>query len=307
MPGREWIKRLELAGSMPEGYAHAASSLADALAARIADLRERLARPVVIGIAGAQGSGKSTLALFLANWLEHETGLKSVRLALDDLYFGKQMRRVLARQVHPLLATRGVPGTHDVEVGRRAIAALTDTEAPGRVTLPVFDKASDDRVPGATGASVATPVDVVLFEGWCVGARPQPPEGLREPVNVLESNADLNGAWRRYVNERLRTDYARLFACIDALVMLRVPSFEKVYEWRMRQEHELRDRLRTEGVAAAASAGQTDAEILSFVMHYERLTRHMLATMPADADTIIDLDDEHRFAAVSNPGWQVAS
>ncbi|MDX1499751.1 MAG: kinase [Woeseiaceae bacterium] len=246
-------------------------------------------------MAGAQGAGKSTFALFLANWLAHETGLRSIRVSLDDFYFGKAMRATLAQTVHPLLATRGVPGTHDVEAGRRALKALTDTDDPGPVTLPAFDKGSDERLPGTVGPVVDAPVDVVVFEGWCVGARPQPSELLAEPLNVLEAEGDPTGRWRGYVNERLAGDYAALFETLDALVYLRVPSFEKVREWRRRQEHELRERR--------PGAGQTDAELAIFIMHYERLTRHMLDSVPGYADTVIDIDAGHRFAALAHPGW----
>lgn len=283
--------RLRLAESLPDGYADMAETITAALATRIVALRERLGRPVIIGLSGAQGSGKTTLALFLANWLQHEEGLTSVRLSLDDLYFGKQMRAVLARSIHPLLVTRGVPGTHDIELAKRTLDALTDTSGPDRVSLPVFDKASDDRVRVGAGPVVVTPVDVVVFEGWCIGARAQAAEELADPVNALEADGDPTGAWRRYVNERLRQEYAALFRKLDALVMLRVPSFDKVFEWRVQQERQLGGR------------GQSDAELAEFIMHYERLTRHMLATMPDYADTVIDIDAEHRMVASSHRGW----
>ena len=268
-----------------------AEAVTVALARRIVALHERLGRPVVIGLCGAQGSGKTTLALFLANWLAHETGLTSVRVSLDDFYFGRQMRMTIARTVHPLLATRGVPGTHDVELAKRTLAALTDTGGPGRVELPVFDKASDDRMHTATGPVIETPVDVVLFEGWCIGARPGNAEMLVEPVNALEASADPTGAWRRFVNERLQEEYAALFEKLDALIFLRVPSFDKVFEWRTEQERKLGGR------------GQSDEELAVFIMHYERLTRQMLETVPDYADSVIDIDDEHRMVASSHAGW----
>ena len=304
MAADEWIEALCRAEELPAGYAASVHDYIAPLAGRIRDLQAAAGRPVIIGIAGAQGSGKSTFALFLANWLTRELGLSSVRLALDDLYFGQAIRATLAASVHPLLATRGVPGTHDVELGRRILDQLTDTTHEDSITLPVFNKASDDRVPEANCPRVATPVDVVLFEGWCVGATPQEPQALTAPVNALEANADLNGAWRRFVNERLGSDYARLFARLDALVMLRVPRFEKVFEWRLEQEHKLRARLREQAPLAAEPGGQTDEQLAVFIMHYERLTRHMLETMPESADTIIDIDDEHRMVAVKNPGWR---
>jgi D-glycerate 3-kinase len=105
-------------------------------------------------------------------------------------------------------------------------------------------------------------------------------------VNKLEEKEDVDGTWRRYVNDRLSDDYRELFEQLDTLVMLRIPSFDKVIEWRGLQERKLRE-----------SAIRTESEKLDlerFVMYYERLTRHMLKTMPDYADIIIDVDHQHR-------------
>ncbi|MEO6040328.1 MAG: kinase [Croceibacterium sp.] len=243
-------------------------------------LAERIAavRPRVVGINGAQGSGKSTLCRFIEPLLA-EHGLRAVTLSLDDLYLTRAERQAMARDEHPLFATRGVPGTHDVALGEAILTAL----AAGRpVTLPRFDKAADDRA--AEGTPVAPPVDVVLFEGWCVGAVPQPAAALRMSVNSLEAEDDADGAWRREVNRRLATDYAELFARIDLLVMLKVGSFEQVRANRARQETKL----------GAGPAVMDAAALDRFVMHYERLTRWMLAEMPARADAVISLDTDQR-------------
>ena len=292
-PGqRQWVEELCRAESLPASYANAVSDHVAPLAVRIARLRQSLQRSVVVGISGAQGSGKSTLALFAANWLRRELGLSAAWLALDDLYLGKAAREALARDIHPLLATRGVPGTHDIGLANALLDALTGTVAVDSVVLPVFDKASDDRLPESDCPVAEVPVDVVLFEGWCVGARPQHEEDLGEPANALEAGEDAGGSWRRYVNARLETDYAALFARIDLLVLLRVPSFARVLDWRRLQEQKLRARL-------GPGHGQPDAALERFVRHFERLTRHMLATMPGYADVVIDIDDEHRMARMS--------
>lgn len=288
----QWVEELCRAESLPESYAAAVRDHVAPLATRIARLRQSLARPVIVGISGAQGSGKSTLALFTANWLRRELGMLVACLSLDDLYLTRAERERLARDRHPLLATRGVPGTHDTGLANALLDALTGAGTADPVRLPVFDKAGDDRLPEADWAETAAPVDVVLFEGWCVGARPQRAEDLGRPANALEAGEDTDGSWRRYVNARLATDYAALFARIDLLIMLRVPSFERVFDWRRLQERKLRARL-------GADRGQSDAALERFIRHFERLTRHMLATMPGYADVVIDIDDEHRMARMS--------
>jgi D-glycerate 3-kinase len=172
-------------------------------------------------------------------------------------------------------------------LGKALLAELTEKGDDHRVSLPAFDKATDDLLPQSGWVSIEAPVDVVLFEGWCVGARPQRDADLRDPINVLEAQDDTDGRWRSYVNRALKNDYAELFSQLDALVMLRVPSFDKVFEWRELQEQKL-----------SAESGMDTSELRDFIMHFERLTRHMLARMPGYADTIIDLDDSHRMVGM---------
>jgi D-glycerate 3-kinase len=273
------------------------------LAERIQRLHAFYGRPVVVGINGAPGSGKTTLARSLRNRLQQESEFSVVCVSLDDLYLSKRARQELAQERHPLLSTRGVPGTHDVDLGISVLQALTES-APGQaVTLPGFDKANDDRIEISKLRTVEAPVDVVLFEGWCVGARPQQDENLAGPINALETEQDPDGIWRKYVNAKLKDEYAGLFEWIDALVMLRVPSFDKVLEWRTLQEQELRERVRAQAADEESATGMSSEELRQFVMYFERLTRHMLEDMPAYADTVIDIDAAHRFVAAVNRTW----
>ena len=288
----QWIQALCRSEGLPDAYAEAVTDYVAPVAAAIAGRRAELRRPVIAGINGAQGAGKTTFARFAAEWLRRELGLAVASLSLDDLYLGNAERARLAHDVHPLLATRGVPGTHDVELGERVLAALTASAGGEEVAVPAFDKASDERVHRDAWCRVSAPVDVVLFEGWCVGARPQRSQDLLDPVNSLEAAEDPDGRWRRHVNTRLQTGYAGLFGRLDLLVMLKVPSFERVFDWRRLQETRLRERAALS--AAPGAKGQTDAELDRFIRHFERLTRHMLQTMPGYADVVIDIDDQHR-------------
>ncbi|MBO9518555.1 MAG: kinase [Porphyrobacter sp.] len=273
------IDALIAAERLPGDYREVVDAHWRPLAERIASETKR---PLLVGINGAQGSGKSTLCRFLQVLLE-ERGLRAITLSLDDLYLTYAERQALARDEHPLFATRGVPGTHDVALGE----AILDGISAGRaVTLPVFDKAIDDRAPGGTLAE--PPIDMILFEGWCVGAVPQPAAAMREPINRLEAEEDPDGTWRREVNRRLATDYAELFGRIDLLVMLKVAGFEAVRANRLLQEQKL---------AAINPGGRgvmDEAALDRFVMHYERLTRSTLAEMPGRADVLIPIGADQR-------------
>lgn len=241
-------------------------------------------RPLVVGISGAQGSGKTTLVAELSARLD-AVGVKVARLSLDDLYKTRAERQKLAEQVHPLLATRGVPGTHDVTLGLDLIAALERGEA---APLPRFAKAVDDRLCEADWTLAPAGTQVLLLEGWCLGARPQ--SDLQAPVNALEADEDPQAIWRSYTNAALSSDYQALFARIDLLVLLAAPGWEVVAKWREQQEAELRER----GGAAVMSP----AEVARFIQHYERLTRWILAEMPGRADLVVRLGRDREVLAL---------
>lgn len=250
-------------------------------------IRERLDAcgvPLAIGLCGAQGSGKTTAAAAVVARLEAD-GVHAVALSIDDLYLSRADRLALAQNVHPLLATRGVPGTHEVALGLATLAAF---RARQPLTLPRFDKAQDDRVPQAAWTRDTRPADVLILEGWCVGAVPQEARDLEHPVNALERERDADGRWRAYVNDQLAGDYQTLFGALDALVLLAAPSFDIVQRWRTQQEQDLATR-KPEGAALMDAA-----QISVFIQHYERLTRHILAEMPARADLTLHIDDHRR-------------
>lgn len=231
---------------------------------------------LVVGICGAQGSGKSTLSEGLAALFRDE-GVATAVLSIDDLYHTKAVREELGRTVHPLLATRGVPGTHDVALGLK----LLDELAQGRpALLPRFDKGVDDRAPLDQWERAPADTRLLILEGWCVGARPQSEAALLPPVNDLERDEDPTGAWRHHVNDQLAGPYRALFDRLDALILLAAPGFEIVLRWRIQQEQALRAR----------GQGMNDAQIARFIQHYERLTRHILGDMPERADLTLPLN-----------------
>lgn len=240
-------------------------------------------RTRVLGLNGAQGTGKSTLARLLRRLLERVHGVRAAVLSLDDLYLSGAQRLERAQTIHPLFATRGVPGTHDVELGIRVLRCLRE----GRpIALPRFDKAKDERHRVADWPPWEGRCDLVIFEGWCMGARPQRADELETPVNELERSEDPTGDWRWYVNRELGRRYQALFAELDMLVMLRPSRFDLVHAWREEQESRLR--------ASRAGLGvMTPAEVRRFVMHFERLTRFMWEEMPARADALIELGEDH--------------
>lgn len=236
--------------------------------------------PRVLGISGLQGTGKSTLAAQVVG-AASACGLRAAVLSLDDLYLDRGERQALARDVHPLLATRGPPGTHEVALG---LAAFDAVRAGTPIRLPRFDKLGDRRLPESAWPGVQG-LDLLLFEGWCVGTPAEPPTALVEPVNTLERDEDPAGTWRRWCNAALARDYPALWAGLDRLLFLQPPGFEVVFDWRLQQEQTLQ--------AAEPGRGGMDAtDIARFVQHYERVSRQALRTLPDLADVVVALDAE---------------
>lgn len=258
------------------------ASVADLLVRHVAAWAARSGPGLVVGVSGPQGSGKTTACAAAAERLER-LGLHTAVLALDDIYLPRPERMRLARDVHPLLATRGPPGTHDVALG---VDLLERLRRPGSVRPPRFDKALDDRATERT--PFQGPADVVLFEGWCVGLRPQPPERLADPVNTLERSEDADGRWRAHVNDALAGPYHALWRELDRLVLLRAPDWPTVCAWRAQAECELR---------SGSGAAMTPPELERFMAHYERLTMWAAEDLPGRADVTITLDAGRRPAA----------
>ena len=252
--------------------------------------------PFVLGISGCQGSGKSTACELLESLLSAQ-GLVVARLSLDDFYFSQQRRRVLAQAVHPLFATRGVPGTHDIDLALTTLAALRDNDRSDITALPRFDKTTDNPLPREEWPILSArhnrpPADIVLLEGWCLGATPQSECELAGACNSLEREEDPEGLWRGFVNKQLAGDYQILFSQLDRLIFLAAPSFNSVLTWRIRQESRL--RARELHWAPLASELMNEAQVERFVQHFERLTKHCLALLPSIADTVFELDTNQR-------------
>jgi D-glycerate 3-kinase len=243
-------------------------------------------RPLIYGLAGSQGAGKSTIARAAAARFGGE-GRKVAVLSIDDLYYGREERRRIAARAHPLFITRGPPGTHDVD---RGVAILDALKARRTARLPRFSKARDEPLPMTDWEEANGDLDLLIFEGWCLGARPQDPSELERPINVLEEILDANGRWRRSVNAALAGPYQHLFRRLDRLAYLRPPSFDVVAHWRW--ELEL-------AIAANRPSGETPGlldkdEIDFFVQHYERITRAMMSDLPGRAHFTLRLDDRRR-------------
>lgn len=245
--------------------------------------------PPLIGLNGAQGSGKSTMAAQAEEMLA-EQGLRLAVLSLDDFYLTRTERQDLARRVHPLCATRGVPGTHDVTLIRQTIGALANAGAKEVTHLPAFDKLVDDRLPREQWGRFRGRPDAMLLEGWCAGLRSEDLPPWTGAINSLECECDPNGIWAAWSREALKRDYDDLWQSFALLASIEVPDLDTVISSRLRQERELAEKTDLMGMDREA--------VTRFVQHYERYTRALWNAMPHRADLLLRRDASYRYTIV---------
>jgi len=269
---------------LPTDFKQIVESIYLPLTAHILDKKSD--NPLFISINGAQGTGKSTLTHFLKHLIEAETEYNVANISLDDFYSTRADREKLAKSLHPLLITRGVPGTHDVTLMENTFSKLLDGRA---CLIPRFNKAQDDRYSEEQWTSCKNNTDIILFEGWCNHSPAQNDNDLVIPVNQLEAIEDPEGIWRHYANEQLKDYHQQIFNHADMSIMLKSPDFEKIYEWRSLQE----DKLRENSTPAEQSHIMSPDKLKRFIQHYERITRHTLEYLPATADIVIPISADH--------------
>ncbi len=283
--------------SLPEGYLQQASAWFDPVVESLVKHHDGAKKTIIVGVNGSQGSGKTTLSDYLSISFK-ERGLRSVAISIDDFYLTLQQRQHLATNIHPLLITRGVPGTHDFPLALATLNALATNK--GKVTIPRFSKADDDRAPREKWSKIEAPVDIIILEGWCVGIAPQAKHELVQPINQLESLHDADGKWREYVNQQLKSNYTALWELIDCMIMLQAPGFGCVYQWRLEQEQKLSQR-HSLSEQANASKIMTPEQIKYFIQHYERLTRHSLLHLPQYCQHVFELSSKREIISHHSP------
>ena len=244
----------------------------------------------IIGLTGGQGSGKSTISQILKLVLKEGFNLNTVIFSIDDFYKTLQERKDMSKKINPLFLTRGVPGTHNTALLLKCLNNFKSKHFK-KILIPKFDKSIDDRLSERFWQNIKTKPDIVIFEGWCVGAYPQKKKDLIEPINVLEKEKDKKRTWRNFINKELKTRYKKIFKLIDLMIFLKIPSFEYVYKWRLLQEKKLR-------VTSKGKKTMTNKQVKNFIMYYERITKHMLKNFSKRAKFVINIDSSHRLKSL---------
>tara|TARA_Y100000590_G_C15442214_1_gene909301 strand:- start:17 stop:907 length:891 start_codon:yes stop_codon:yes gene_type:complete len=240
----------------------------------------------IIGLSGGQGAGKSTITGILKFILKRKYGLNLCVFSIDDFYKTKKERIKMSKRVHPLFLTRGVPGTHDLSLINKTIKKLK-VKKFRTVFIPKFDKSIDDRSKKSKWQKIKKPPHLVIFEGWCVGARHQKNGTLKKPLNPVERKHDSDLSWRKTVNNYLKSQYKKIFNKLDKLVYLKAPNFNYIFKWRLLQEQKMKLTSKSKKI-------MSKSEVKEFIMFYERITKNMMRDSSKISDLTVFLDKSHR-------------
>ena len=250
-------------------------------------------KPLIIGLSGGQGTGKTTITSMLKLILQKYFKLKVFRISIDDFYKTRKERKNLSKNIHPLLMTRGVPGTHDIKIMMNFFKKIKSKKF-SFLKIPKFDKSIDDRCKNSQWLKVYSKPDVIIFEGWCVGAKPQNTNELKKPVNNLEKFQDKNLIWRKFVNNNLKTYYKKLFKNINYFLYLKASSFPQLQSWRIKQEKKLFFKSKNRKGLKIMS----NNDIINFMQTYQRITQNMFKETPKNSSIIFNLNSKHQIKSI---------
>ena len=246
-------------------------------------------KPLMIGLAGGQGSGKTTISSILTLILQKYFKLKVFKVSIDDFYKTRKDRKLLSKNKHPLLMTRGVPGTHDIDLMLKFFKKIKLKNYKNLV-VPKFDKAIDDRCKKSLWYKLKSKPDVVIFEGWCVGAKAQTNKQLKKPINSLEKVYDQGIKWRFHVNNQLKKKYNTLFKQLDGLLYLKAKNFSLLRSWRLKQERKLWIQTKNKKNLKIMSVG----DVINFMQTYQRITQQMFKDAIKTSSIIMNLNKNHQ-------------
>ena len=246
-------------------------------------------KPYFVGLAGGQGTGKTTISSIIKIILEKYFKLKVFKISIDDFYKTRKERIALSKKVHPMLLTRGVPGTHDINM-MLDFFKKSKAKKFKSMKLPNFNKAIDDRFPKNKWNTINKRPDVIIFEGWCVGARAETDKTLKKSINSMEKANDHKLVWRKYVNQQLKTKYNKLYSQLNCMIYLKAKNFSLLQKWRLKQEHKLWLKTKKKGGHKIMSKG----DVINFMQTYQRITQNMFKNMPKYASIILNLNSNHQ-------------
>ena len=248
-------------------------------------------KPLILGFSGGQGTGKTTVTKILEIILKKFFKRKTCVISIDDFYKTLKDRNKMSYNIHPLFKTRGVPGTHDINLLKKFLN-LAKKKNFRKIKLPKFGKAEDDRLKRNNWYNIEKKPEIIILEGWCIGAKPQSNSLIKKAINILEKTEDKKMIWRKYVNTKLKNEYKKVFEQIDHFIFMKVPNFNMVFKWRLLQEKKLKKKSHLNKKIMSYN------EIKRFIMFYERITLQMIKDLNKYASMVILLKKNHEIRKI---------
>ncbi|KAL1936160.1 hypothetical protein VTP01DRAFT_294 [Rhizomucor pusillus] len=257
-------------------------------------------RPFVVGVSGCQGSGKTTLCDTLSHLLRNSPhNLNVISFSLDDFYLTRsdQARLTAENPGNGLLQFRGQPGSHDLDLAQTTLNCLIlanqeaarDKGVPISVLIPSYDKSLygglGDRKARSEWTTTYGPYDIILFEGWSQGFKPLPADELervyREACAANEKGSCLlhsrlpqhSLAHLIKMNESLKQYEDKLYPFFDIFIHLSPAKLEQVYDWRLQQEHHMKETRKVDGMSDEAVRAFVDTYMPAYELYLPRLDR----------------------------------
>jgi len=238
----------------------------------------------LLGLSALPGCGKTTLG----QWIEAAAtalGLSIQVVSLDDFYFEAD-RLDAAMRGNPWGVPRALPGSHDLELLHECLQTWRQGQD---VLMPCFDKAKRQGRGDRSGWRHCH-ADLLIFEGWFVGCRPNADATADEPhLESLLTPMELE--WRQKLQPVLAS-YEAIWGCFDQLWQLRATDFNAPLLWKRQQEATLQ---------AEQGASLADDELNRFI-------RMILCSLPSSsfqemrADVVVEVDPDRTLRRIHLPG-----
>ena len=250
-------------------------------------------KPFFVGLAGGQGTGKTTTSSIIKIILEKYFKLNVFKISIDDFYKTRKERILLSKKIHPMLLTRGVPGTHDINMMLNFFKKVKNKKFKS-FQLPNFNKAIDDRFAKKYWYNIKKKPDVIIFEGWCVGAKHEKKSSLNKAINSMERIKDPKKVWRKYVNHQLKQKYKDLYSQLNCLIYLKAKNFSLLQKWRLKQEN----KLWLKSKKTSKHKIMSKADVISFMQTYQRISENMFKKMTKYTSILVNLSSDHQIKSV---------
>jgi len=233
-------------------------------------------KPMVFGLQGPQGIGKTWVSKAVKDELEQLHDIRTLVISLDDLYLPRGAQQKLEEEEggwNRMLRGRGLPGTHDLELGVQVFESLSRINETKELRWPIYDKSAHGGLGDRAGfSSLVLPPDqrlqLVIFEGWMLGFTPLDP---RQLTNIYHRSLNLDPPSNSFltqfsiqelqaINRNLVPYVDQLWSHIHLLIHLVPQDLNFIWRWRIQQEHEMK--------AKNGGIGMSDEEVKRFIFRY---------------------------------------